>query len=180
MAISEALGKCATVSEAITAISTWPRCGGALLMLADASGDIAALELAGDRACVRRPAGGADYLFHSNAYQTTPLQEVEAPAETCYSDAAPAPLRGRRVMESPERRDARLAELLAPPLRVRGDDLARLMTDHGADGRPDDGTICMHGDYWSTTASLQLFPAERTMRVAYGPACQAQFTDFTL
>jgi hypothetical protein len=141
-------------------------------MLADATGDVAALELAGDRACVRRPEAGADVLFHSNAYCTPMLKEAEAPAETCYTDAAPAALRGRRVMESPERRDARLTELLQAPRRLDASDLAGIMADHGADGAPDDGTICMHSDYWSTTASLQWFPVERKVRVAYGPACR--------
>ncbi|MBW3596010.1 MAG: hypothetical protein KY475_01900 [Planctomycetes bacterium] len=180
MAISEALGTCGTVREAITSISSRPRCGGALLMLADAEGDVAALELASDRACTRRPDGADDCLFHGNAYQTAKLQEVEAPAETRYGESAPLPLRGRRVMESPERRDARLAELMATSAPADADDLARLMSDHGADGRGDDGTICMHGDYWSTNASLQLFPAQRKMRVAYGPACQAEFREFAL
>jgi hypothetical protein len=180
MAISDALDRCSTVAEAIAEISSRPRCGGALLMLADAAGDVAALELAGDRACERRPEADADLLFHSNAYWTPMLKEVEAPAETCYTDAAPAPLRGRRVMESPERRDARLSELLQEPRRLGGEELAVLMADHGENGAPNDGTICMHGEYWSTTASLQWFPAERSVRVAYGPACQATFREFAL
>jgi hypothetical protein len=180
MAVSEALGKCATVREAVSAISASPRCGGALLMLADAEGDVAALEIASDRVRERRPEAGGDFLFHSNAYHTPQLKAVEASPETRYSEHAPPPLRGRRVMESPERRDARLAELLASPVVSDADDLARLMSDHGAEGRADDGTICMHGDYWRTTAALQLFPAERKMRVAYGPACRADFQEFAL
>jgi hypothetical protein len=180
MAISEALGRCSTVAEAIEDISSRPRCGGALLMLADAAGDVAALELAGDRACARRPEADADLLFHSNAYCTPMLKEVEAPADTCYTDAAPAPLRGRRVMESPERRDARLTELLREPRRWSAEGLAEIMSDHGPGGEPDDGAICMHGEYWSTTACLQWFPAERKVRVAYGPACQAEFREFAL
>ncbi len=180
MAISVALGRCATVTEAIAAISGWPRCGGALLMLADASGDIAALELAGDRAQHRRPEAASDVLFHTNAYHLAALKEVEAPAETCYSEAAPALLRGRRVMESPERRDARLAELLHNPRGLSPDDLDGLMSDHGPHGAPDDGTICMHGAYWSTTACMQWFPAERKVRIAYGPACQAEYREFGL
>ncbi len=180
MAISEALGRCGSVSEAISAISRWPRCGGALLMLADPSGDIAALELAGDRAHARRPQAEADWLFHSNAYHSAELKEVEAPAETYYSDAAPELLRGRRVMESPERRDARLGELLVPVRRMTPDDLAHLMADHGPHDAPDDGTVCMHSDYWSTTACLQWFPADRKVRIAYGHACQAEYREFSL
>ena len=63
--------------------------------------------------------------------------------------------RGHRVLESSERRNCRFAELLggAGPLSV--EDVATIMADHGKDGRPSDQTICMHSDYWSTTACIQ-------------------------
>src|SRR5262249_36265800 len=60
MAIADALASCGTVSEALARISRQPRWGAGMLMLADASGDIASLELSGSRAAVRRPESGAD------------------------------------------------------------------------------------------------------------------------
>jgi hypothetical protein len=150
------------------------------LMLADASGDLAALELSGDRARVRRPEGGADVLFHSNAYWTAELREVEAPAETRFTDAAPPALRGQRVLESPERRDARMSELLYDAGRLSVEELSCLMADHGVDGAANANTICMHGDHWHTTACLQWRPAERRLRVSYGPACRVVYQEFSL
>jgi hypothetical protein len=180
MLISSALGHCSTVREAISHIANAPRCGGALLMLVDAAGDMAAVELGGDRMCVRSPDVGADLLYHSNAYWTAELKEIEAPAETCYSNAAPVPLRGRRVMESPEKRDARLAELIQSQPPLGSQELAKIMADHGDQNEASDCTICMHGDYWSTTACLQWSPAERQLRIAYGPACEARYREFSL
>ena len=70
MVISEALECCRTVAEAADWISSRPRCGGGLLMLCDASGDIASLELSSTRSYLRRPAPGEDVLFHTNAFSS--------------------------------------------------------------------------------------------------------------
>jgi hypothetical protein len=37
------------------------------------------------------------------------------------------------------------------------------MADKGPAGSPDTGSPCVHGDYWFTTACLQLFPARRRL-----------------
>ncbi|MFZ5829701.1 MAG: hypothetical protein ACOY3P_06425 [Planctomycetota bacterium] len=97
-----------------------------------------------------------------------------------FAEVCPAALRGRRVLRSPERRDARMTRLLREVETINTDSLARLMGDHGSEGLPSDETICMHGGHWSTLVALQLLPKWRTMRVSYGPACQAQFVDFAL
>ncbi len=47
-------------------------------------------------------------------------------------------------------------------------------------GKPSDDSLCMHGSYWTTTASLQLFPARRSMRVAYSSTCAADYVEFRL
>jgi hypothetical protein len=54
------------------------------------------------------------------------------------------------------------------------------MGDHGANGIPSADTLCMHSDYWHTTACVQLLPAQRRMRIAYAPACAAQYAEFAL
>jgi hypothetical protein len=60
------------------------------------------------------------------------------------------------------------------------DSISRVMSDHGHDDRPSSDTICMHSDYWQTTACTQFFPAQRKMRVAYDTACRAQYEEFQL
>jgi hypothetical protein len=178
--ISEALATCATVAEAAQQLLARPRWGAGLLMLADAAGDIASLELSNTQATLRRPASGEDLIYHSNCFLTEAMRRVQIDARAVYTDRAATPLRGTRPLQSPERRDARLAELLRgyPPLSAA--DLTHIMSDHGASGVPSGDTICMHSDYWNTTASLHWFPRSRKVRVAYAPACAAEHVELEL
>ena len=179
-AVEEALSDCATVREAISRLAKSPRGGGALLMLADAQGDIASMELSANHHRVRRPKRRSDYVHHSNAYHTRGMRKRELPRTAVYSDSAPNGLRNTPVFQSAERRDERVSQLMKTAGPLCPDTLADLMSDHdhGESGTAD--TICMHGSYWSTLASIQLMPNERRMRLSYGRACQAQFVDFQL
>jgi hypothetical protein len=167
------------VTEAAEWIASRPRWGGAILMLADASGDIGSLELSSTRSHLRRPAPGEDALFHSNLLSGEALREIQCPMDAVFTDRAPTPLRGQRLHESAERRDRRFAELLARTGVFDEDTLAALMGDHGDEGVPGRYTPCVHSDYWNTTACLQFFPAARRMRVAYEPACCARYAELT-
>ncbi len=176
--IAEALAGCRTTAEAADQISNRSRTGGALLMLADAEGDIASLELSNTRSHLRRPNPGEDYIFHTNAFASEHLREVQIPPNAIYATGAPAVLRGRRLHESPERRDARLAELLAAGGQFGPDELRDLLADHGPAGRADEYTPCVHGLVWSTVASLQFMPKRRLARVAYAAPCVAEYREF--
>ncbi len=180
MAITDALATCRTVNEATERIEKRPRWGAGILMLADAEGDLASLELSNTRSELRRPAGGADFMFHTNHFQTRSMREVEVPAEAIFSNKAPAPLRGQRVLESAEHRSRRFEHLLAEHRPLSADDLADLMADHGDAEAADHRSLCMHSEYWNTTACLQFFPRQRRMRVSYSSACDAKYTDFAL
>jgi hypothetical protein len=180
MLVCEALEQCSTVAEAAEWMAAQPRWGGALLMLADATGDIASLELSSTRSHLRRPAPGEDAISHSNLLTGDHMREIQAPLEAVFTDRAPTPLRGERLHESAERRDKRLAELLARTEVFGEEELATMMGDHGEDGVPGKYTPCVHSDYWNTTASLQFFPASRRMKVAYEPACCARFSEMTV
>jgi len=180
MAIAGALGCCTTVAEAAERIASHPRWGGGLLMLADAAGDMASLELSTTRSHLRRPEAGEDVLFHANDFTCGAMREVEVPRAAVFTARAPAPLVGCRLHESSEVRKARLAALLDDAAPLAPDDLAALMADHGPAGEPDDNTLCRHGAYWSTTACLQLFPRSRRMRVAYEAPCRATYREIEL
>ena len=180
MVISETLEHCGTVAEAADWIISKPRCGGGLLMLCDSSGDIASLELSSTRSHLRRPAPGKDILFHTNAFSSEHMREVQAPWDAVYTDGAPTPLRGRRLHQSSELRDQRFKELLGESETLDADKLGVVMADHGSTGIPNDDTPCVHGSYWYTTACLQFFPRHRRMRVAYDTACRARYQDVQL
>jgi hypothetical protein len=178
--IAETLQRCATVSEAASWIQSRPRWGGGILMLADADGDIASLELSSIHAKLREPELDEDVIFHTNAYRTEEMRRVQISDDAVYTQQAPQFLRGRPVHESSARRDARFEKLLAghEPLDLSA--LSKIMSDHGDDNQPSDTTICVHSSYWYTTASLQLFPGSRRMRVAFDSACQAQYAELAL
>lgn len=179
MRISEVLAGCETVAHAVEWLTTRPRWGGGLLMLADRHGDLASVELSNTVAAVRRPEGGRDYLFHANKFQCPRTMKVEVPITAVYNDRAPEALQRHRVLDSSLARMNRLEQLLAKAGLMSLDQLGRVMADHGP-GQPNDSTICMHSDYWVTTACVQCLPASRALRVSYGTACEARYIEFVL
>jgi hypothetical protein len=179
MAITTALAGCRTAKEAAEQIAARPRWGAGILMLADASGDLLSLELSNTRHAIRRPMNGDDALFHTNHFHTPEMRQVEVSPEAIFGQNAPTAIRGLRVLESAEVRWNRFEQLLEAGQKFGPDELADLMSDHGAAGA-DHRSLCMHSDYWNTTACLQFFPQQRKMRVSYSPACDAKYTDFTL
>jgi hypothetical protein len=177
MLIAEALAACASVTDAVGFITARPRWGAGILMLADASGDLASVELSNTRTGVRRPAAGEDYLLFTNVCCCPETLAVQVPGSATFQDHVPQPLRGRPVLEWHAKRARRLEELLRNQAWTGPDELAALMADHGAGGMPDGATPCVHTDYWRTTACLQWFPATRRVRVSYSTACTARYVE---
>ena len=177
MLISECLRTCERIDQAADFITSRARWGGGLLMLADASGQVASLEVSNERSALRL---GEDVLHHSNRFSMPAMRGVEVPIGARFDARAPLALRGAVVHDSALVRDARFAELVDTIEAFDIDDLARVMSDHGPSGEASNSTICMHSDYWSTTASLQFFPRSRRIRVAFDSACRARYRDFVL
>lgn len=180
LSIAEALERCSTVEEAARWIAGRPRWGGGLLMLADAGGDIASLELSSTASRLRRPSAGSDALWHTNRFRAPEMRGNEIPEEAVFDARAPRALRGRRVHDSAERRYARIEELLGDSARLSADDIIARLADHGPDGKAGDTTVCVHGSFWHTTAVLQYFPRSRRMRASFSTACQASLRELTL
>ncbi len=180
MLIADALAGCGSVQEATAFIGSRPRWGAAILTLADASGDIAVLELSNTRAAVRRPARGKDWLLATNVCVCPEVLAVQVPETYIYSDRAPRALRGRRVLAWHTVRARRIQQLVDASWPLGAAELAAILADHGPDGLPSGETPCVHTDYWSTSATLQLFPVRRSLRVSYGSACSADYAEFAL
>lgn len=178
MRLAEVLACCRSVKEAVKYLTTTSRWGSGLLMLADASGEIASLELSSTRSALRS-AGRAQTLTHANHFHCDATCAVQLASAAVHSHRAPTPLRGIRVHQSSEHRDCRLRTVGQKSSALDPDTIARLMSDHGPDECPSADTICMHSDYWHTTASVQFVPQSCTMRIAYAPACAAVYVDFT-
>jgi hypothetical protein len=180
MLIADALASCATVTDAVRRITVSPRWGAGMLMLADASGDLASVELSNSRAGVRRPAAGTDWLLFTNVCLCPETCAVQVSESVVWSDRAPSPLRGGSVLQPHVIRARRMEELVRKQSRIGPDELAVIMADHGPTGVPDGASPCVHTDYFKTTASLQWFPARRGVRVSYSTACTAQYVEINL
>ena len=180
MLVSEALGHCRTVPEAIGFLSSARRWGGGLLMLGDASGQIGSVELSNTRSASHADLGGTDWLFHANRFRNSSMRSAEINDQAVYSNRSPRALRGERVHTSSDLREGRLQIRLSACRPLSSDDIHHVMSDHGAEDQASSHTICMHGNYWHTTACVQISPAERELRVSYSTACRAEFETFSL
>ena len=174
--VQEALETCRTTQEAVDFISRSKRCGGALLMICDAQGDLRTLEVSNTKAEERRPQHSV--LINTNHYLTEPLAAIDIPVDAVYDKGSPAKLVGRRCRESTEARYARALELLAAHDVIDEDVLLKIFSDHGPDEIPCDNTICRHNDYFITTCSIMFFPVRRKLRVAYGNPCDTPYREF--
>ena len=88
-------------------------------------------------------------------------------------------LRGKRCRESSEVRLARLEELLSKQQKFSEEDLIKIFSDHGADDKGSDNTVCRHSDYFCTTLSVILYPASKKFKVLYGHPCEYEYAQFS-
>jgi hypothetical protein len=180
MVIADTLATCGTVGEAVKHISARPRWGAGMLMLADASGDIASVELSNTCAGIRRPNAGTDWLSFTNVCLCPETCAVQVPESVVFSEKVPAPMRGKPVLHWHANRARRIEQLVQAQSCIGPDELAAIMADHGPDGVPDGASPCVHTDYWRTTASLQWYPARRRARVSYSAGCKARYVEVCL
>ncbi len=180
MAITEALSGCKDVAGAVAYISRRPRWGGGILMLADAAGGLACLELTNTRSGVRRAAPSEDWLTCTNVCRCPELRDVQIPDGAVFSDHVPEKLRGKPVLQWHANRGCRIEELIRARTKIGPEEMAAIMSDHGATGVADGSSPCVHTEYWRTTATMQFYPARRRVRVSYGTACAAKYVEFGL
>lgn len=176
MLIAEALASLQTVHQTVEFFQRTPRTGGGLLMLGDPSGEIASLEISNGQVVRRNPQD--DRLAHSNRYCCAPMRQVEVDEQATYGKNHA--LNGRRVHQSSEERDAALGRRLTETTNFDPDTLQSVMSDHGPDDTPSGDTVCMHGEYWHTTASLQVLPSQRVLRASFSPTCIARYEEFSV
>ena len=177
MVLQEMLETCRTTGEAIEFI-TKARQGGhdALLMIADAEGDIRAVELTPRRSSTRMPSGGL--IVNTNHYHTEELQRYEIPRNAIWDGDVPEVQVGRRIFESTERRLMRAEELLEGVEKVDEELIKGVLRDHGVEDEPSDTTICKHGEVGSSLRSMIFYPRLKKMKLLYGSPCQNEYEEF--
>lgn len=174
--VQEALENCNDTREAIEFLKVGKRSGGAILLVADASGDIVTVELSSNFSGVREPGNGI--LINTNHYKCREMVSYDIPRNAYYTNKNVKALRGIRLHESSELRYARAEQLLQAMEIVTMRDFLGVFSDHGESGRGDDNTVCRHGPYFTTIASIIMLPHSRRMLVTYGHPCDSVFTDF--
>jgi len=174
--VQETLENCATTREAVDFICGGKRGNGAILLVADAEGDVASVELSPNFCGVRRPEDGV--IVGTNSYRSREMISYDIPRNAYYTSRNVRALRGLRVHESSELRYSRVEQLLSAMETITVKDLLGVFCDHGESGRGDDNTVCRHGPYLSTTRSVIMLPRSRRLLVTYGNPCESVFTDF--
>lgn len=174
--VQDALETCTNVEEAAELLCSRRRSGGALVLLADATGKTLAVELSPNFSGVREAEEGI--LVATNHYRCREMVSYDVPRNAYYTNRNVPALRGVRVHESSELRYARTKQLLSVLETVTMKDLWSVFSDHGESGRGDDNTICRHGPYFATTCSLIMLPRSRRLLVTYGHPCESTYTDF--
>ena len=176
LVVQEALENCSSTGQAIEFIRASKRSGGAILLLADTSGEMATVELSSNFSGVRRPGDGI--LINTNHYKCREMMSYDIPRNAYYTSKNVRALRGIRVHESSELRYSRAEQLLSGMEMITMKDLLSVFCDHGESGRGDDNTICRHGTYFTTNCSVIMLPRSKRLLVTYGHPCDSVFTDF--
>jgi predicted choloylglycine hydrolase len=172
IALQEMLETCKTTEQAVKFITEAKRGGhDALLLLADSTGNMKAVEITSNHAETREPVNGQ--IINTNHYQTAEMQKQEIPHN------AMVVVRGNRfrLHESSEHRLARARELLQETTEVNEDTIVRILRDHGKENRPSELTICRHHQVSSTLRSVLFHPDRRTVKVLYGNPCQNDYAE---
>jgi hypothetical protein len=176
MLIAETLASARTVDEAYHFFANRKRAGGGLLMLSDEQGTISSFELSNTQIQRIAPSPGRETIHHTNRVRGSKIAGLELKDQAYHGANAPRTLRGVRVHQSADQRSVALERRLNEKAVFNIDDIHAAMSDHG-DGASAD-SVCMHGNYWNTTACTQLLSKERKLRVSFSSACNANFQEF--
>jgi hypothetical protein len=155
------LAECADVPAALDLLQGLTHVGGGSLMLADAAGRIAAVELGHREVSVEQ--GGA-WVARSNHFVSSELTDATRPGDG-YAEF------------STRARLATLRAALGAAPDVDAEFARALLTGHGAQQE----TLCRHGAGADslTLAAVVIAPGTRSMSVAASPPCRSGWWNFT-
>jgi predicted choloylglycine hydrolase len=162
---------CATVDEAIDVLAEGPRgFTGRTMIVADAAGDWAKIEVGFNQIAVRRPEPDAAYRTNFVAAGVMGVFTERATHDLVLS---------RREDPDAYRRYDRYLDVLTKA--AGGIDVATaiaLAQDH--DGGPGSGSICKHSQAFRTLGAVVFQPAQRRALIANGPPCETEFIEIGL
>ncbi len=173
MHIQEALRLCHTAEEAVTWLQKQTYEGGCIVGIMDRE-QIFLMEIYGTEIQVKPIENRV--LMASNHYQLMP--EHNPPASHCYTDPALPELKDTRTLASSEARLDRINELAGTKIHFHPQDLLEFFQDHGSSREATDNTLCRHGRFYETTASVLLMPNQREARFTLNAPCEANYVSY--
>lgn len=175
--VQQALDHCETTRHALNLFEKTRFANGSMATFADASGEMAALELSQGRFGVRRPKDNISLTL--NAYQLPELKEIEVPQDAVFQPGKyPAFFNGLAIHQHNWERRRRFERLLASFGKLGPEDVRKLLSDHGGQKGGGLGTICRHHPTSNTIATAVLHPRQGLLEVARGFACEARYQRF--
>jgi hypothetical protein len=163
--MSRLLASCARVAEAVQTLRALEHAGGGTLVIGDASGAVAAVELGREAVEVEQPAGA--WVARTNHFVSRRLA-----AKTLLDATEPL------ASSSPERLEV-IRAALANGSEWDLDTAAATMASHGAGTRE---ALCRHGQNGDarTISCSVFFCRPATLHFSSGPPCEAPWLRFTL
>ncbi|MFQ6075495.1 MAG: C45 family autoproteolytic acyltransferase/hydrolase, partial [Candidatus Bathyarchaeia archaeon] len=140
LALQEMLETCKNTDEAVEFI-TQAKQGGhdALLMIADAEGNVKAVEITPNHSATRESVDGQ--IINTNHCHTKEMQQYEIPHNAVWVSGVPESLIGARVHESSLQRMTRAQGLLENMEKIDENSIVTILRDHGEDNKPSSLTI---------------------------------------
>jgi len=169
----EALETCATADEAAKFLTRFPaRANAGYFGLNDASGDVRIVEFTAQRTSIRTPdeSGTISQTNHFIA-----MKDANLPDGTTWKVKG---LEGKLYAESSLKRHAAADRLMHENSgKITVDVMKSILRDHSADptGKGDDDCVCCHGSAGSTLASIIAAPRDKSLWVATGTPCGAEY-----
>ncbi|TFF98572.1 MAG: hypothetical protein EU541_06655, partial [Promethearchaeota archaeon] len=158
--IREALERCKTVSETVELFTSYPRIGGANIMIGDQDGRLAVIEMGPKNLKIRNSTKETrDYLICTNHYLTTEMELNEIPRNAIYDKNAPSYLQNEPIYKSSLLRYQAASSILETEIYDKVDLNflnTKIQQNHGPNNKPSKNTFCNHGPHISTGFGVML------------------------
>ena len=181
--IREALERCTTVPEVIELFKTYPRLGGANIMVGDRTGNLGVIEMGPKELKIRHSSDkSSDYLISTNHYLTPEMKLREVPRNAVYTEDATQSQRGEPVHKSSLLRYQSASSILKSnsPNSISLEFLnEKIQQNHGPNNNPSRYTFCNHGPHISTGFGVMLDAEKKTFYAVKGKPCQGTMQKFS-
>ncbi|MBD3194485.1 MAG: hypothetical protein GF317_05475 [Candidatus Lokiarchaeota archaeon] len=175
--IRDALENCMNVEEVVFRLEKLPRLGGANMMVADVSGDLAVLEISPSDIKVRRTGenGERSFLVSTNHYITSEMRSIEIPRDAVYNNNAAEAFRGKPVHKSSIRRYKNAKDILKTKTSDKIDLEflnKQVQSSHGPKNKPSEDSFCNHGKDISTGFGVMIDVKKKNFYATIGKPCE--------